>query len=162
MSAAEQGDNNGNNTQIVSLLRKALSFAQRALRALQAAGNAVNVSNANPFTPAPTVTLSAPAYATRVGTTVNVEAYSTGNVSVAEDVVQIQILMDGVGIPQAIGPTTQGATGAPHAWALAVRASATVAVGASHVFAAQVIDSSGGNLQIPARGVQIFITENPA
>lgn len=162
MSAAEQGDNSAILVGVISLLKKALSFSQRALRTLIAATNGQQTSLSGPTAPAVTFTLSSAPYATKVGTTVVARAFASGLASVAEDQVTLTLLVDGVAATGVMTPNENAGTGAPHFFALNLQGNVTVAVGASHVYAAQIHDSSGGTVEFASGQVQIFLTEIPS
>jgi hypothetical protein len=145
---------------LVARVEEEIGLAQAAAqRVLTASANFSQTTNPGVLGPAPLIVFPAPAFATKVGTTVNVRAIATGLTSVTGDVVSLSLERDGVPIAPAV-PIPSGNSGP--LFALVAECIDTVVVGAPHVYAVQIADTSGGNVTIEPHSVMIILEERPA
>jgi hypothetical protein len=146
---------------LVARVEEEIALAQAtAQKVLTASANFSQTTNPGVLGPAPTIVFPAPAFSTKVGTTVSVRAIATGLASVAGDVADLTLFKDGVQIPAIpIPAVNSGTTGL---FALVAECIDTVVVGVPHVYSAQISDLSGGNVTIGPHSVMIILEERPA
>lgn len=160
MSAAEQGDNNAVLVGLQALLRKAMSSAQRAYRALTASSNFISQTNGADIPAAATCRWTGTAVTTRVGVTTRVMGQMAVITDIVDGTVQFALEKDGVvvgGVADVQSGHVDKLASCTLVWIDAV------AIGAPHVYSILAIATGGtATVRCIATRAQIVVEERPA
>jgi hypothetical protein len=146
---------------VVARVEEEIGLAQAAAqRVLTASANFSQTTNPGVLGPAVTVQFDAPVFATKVGTTVRVNAIVTGLASNTGDPVSLSILKDGVPIATIPIPTMN----AGPLFSLNEETVDTVVQGVPHVYSARINNAGGGGHTVTIEPVSVMLTieERPA